>query len=771
MKRLSILALALLLIAASALTASAQGLLIVIDPPHPTPLPRPIIRPRPTPPPASYKIKELGVDARIRDQVAQVQVSQSFVNTGSRAMEVAFVFPLPYDGAIDRLTFLVDGKEYPAKLMPAKDARKIYEEHVRRNEDPALLEWLGKGMFKTSVFPVPAGAERKVTLRYSQLLRKDHDLTDFLFPLGTAKYTSKPVEKVEIRASIESTVPIKSVYSPTHEIKVKRSGKNRATVSYAVEKQVPTADFRLFFGTAKGKVGAGVLSYRPDSEEDGYFLLLASPQIEEPDAERPKKSVVCVFDRSGSMTGKKIEQAKEALKFVLNNLREGDQFNIVAYDGEVETFRPEMQRYDDKSRKAALGFVEDIYAGGSTNISGALKTALGMLQDSDRPNYVLFMTDGLPTAGETNEAKIVTLAGEANKVRARMINFGVGYDVNSRLLDRLSRANRGTSEFVRPNEDIEAHVSRLYSRISSPVMTDVSVKFEFDELKTEKGSPIRRMYPKELTDLFEGEQLVIVGRYKKSGRAKVKIAGQVGKETQKLDFPVKLVKQSDDQSYAFVEKLWAMRRIGEIIDDMDLNGRNEELVKELVALSTKHGVLTPYTSFLADENADVSDLAAGSTTGRRRAGELLHRLEETEGRAAFAQRGFKKALMEADSAAMPTAPAGEPAPADGFGLAGPGLRPGTAMPDLDRDKAVAVQSVQVVAGKVFYKRANVWYAFDVAKRDAKKLAADAKVVKRFSREYFDLVGRAKPAEVQALSRQKDGEEMMLEVDGDVYHVK
>jgi Ca-activated chloride channel family protein len=353
----------LLLVAGQAL---GQGVLIVVDPPHPVPLPRPYywIPPRPPrppmpppEPPASYKIKELALQARIVDQVARVQVSQSFVNTGSRLMEVAFVFPLPYDGAVDQLTFMVDGKEIPAKLLPAKEARSIYESYVRRNQDPALLEWIGTGMFKTSVFPVPPGAERKVNLRYNQLLRKDRQMTDFLFPLSTAKYTSAPVERVSIEASIESAIAIKSVYSPTHAIDVQRSDDRHAKVKFEVQNQVPATDFRLFYDVAKGEVGASVLSYRPSADDDGYFLLLASPQIKADSSERPAKTTIFVVDRSGSMSGKKMEQAKEALKFVLNNLRQGDTFNIVAYDSSVESFRPELQKYDDQTRKAALGFI------------------------------------------------------------------------------------------------------------------------------------------------------------------------------------------------------------------------------------------------------------------------------------------------------------------------------------------------------------------------------------------------------------------------------
>jgi hypothetical protein len=195
--------------------------------------------------------------------------------------------------------------------------------------------------------------------------------------------------------------------------------------------------------------------------------------------------------------------------------------------------------------------------------------------------------------------------------------MGVGYDVNSRLLDRISRINFGQSEFVRPDEDIERIVGRLYSRISEPVMTEVAIGFDLEGLRAEDGSAVNRVVSAGDYDLFAGEQLVIVGRYRKPGDAKVTITGKVGHREQKMDFPAKLVEQSNDESYAFVEKLWAMRRIGEIIDELDLKGKNDELVKELVALSTKHGILTPYTSFLADENAKPGELASIDARARR----------------------------------------------------------------------------------------------------------------------------------------------------------
>mgnify|MGYP005841493375 CR=1 FL=1 len=704
--------------------ASAQGLLVDVREGHPYRLPRPPIlppwppMPRPIPPrpepPQSYKIKELAVDVSLKDQIARVQVSQSFVNTGGRQMEVCFVFPLPYDGAVDRMTFMVDGKEYDAKLLTAEEARKIYESYVRRNRDPALIEWIGTGMFKTSVFPVPPGAERTVTLRYSQLCRKYGGLTELLFPLSTAKYTSHPVEKVAIRVAIQSEAKIKSIYSPSHSVDIARTGENMARVTYSGSHEVPISDFRLMYDVGDANVGASLLSYRRRADEDGYLLLLVSPQIDPQHQQAVKKTVVFVVDRSGSMSGKKIEQARNALRFVLNNLQQDDLFNIVAYDSVVESFQPELQRYSDATRQAALGFVEGIYAGGSTNIDGALQAALAQLQDDQRPSYIVFLTDGLPTAGETNLAKIVDNARQRNKVRARLFAFGVGYDVNSRLLDQLSRDLFGQSQYVRPNEDIEAHVSQLYKRIGAPVLTDLAITFDMEGFPADKGSVVNRVYPRNAHDLFAGDQLVLVGRYKQGGAVRVRVQGKVGGEMRKFDFPGQLVQHSPDDSHAYLEKLWAMRRVGEIIEEIDLHGKNQELIDELVALSTRHGIITPYTSFLADDDAKVEPLA----TVRRRAGMALEALSAESGRAGFAQRDFKATLQRAAQAA-------------------PSGAGGMVLRDIAEDREVQVTTVQQVGAKTFFLRNGRWVDSALTPEQERNVQR----IERYSDRYFDLLRR------------------------------
>jgi Ca-activated chloride channel family protein len=777
MKRAAFLA--VFLFVASAAAAFGQGVLVVVNPPHPVPLPRPTPRP-PSPTSMSYKIKELDFRAKITDQVAQVAVTQSFVNTGSRQMEVSFVFPLPYDSAIDRMTFMVDGKEYDAKLLDAKQARKTYEEYVRKSQDPALLEWVGQGMFKTSVFPVPPGAERKVSLKFSQLLRKDGKLTDLIIPLSTAKYTSSPIEKLSIHAAIETTHELKNVYSPTHAVSIERPDSKHAVLKLEAKDTIPTNDFRLLFDSANGKLGASIVSYRPDNSDEGYFLLLASPEIKAASDERSAKTVIFVVDRSGSMSGKKMEQAKEAAKFVLNNLRKGDTFNVVAYDSTVESFRPELQKYDDETRKSALGFVEGLYAGGSTNIDGALTAALGMITDKSRPNYLLFLTDGIPTVGQRDEAKIVVHAQQSNKLHARMINFGVGYDVNSRLLDRLSRDNYGQSEYVRPDENIEAHVSSVYGKLTAPVMTNVSVKVDVEGSEYAATS---RVYPKHVYDLFAGEQLVMVGRYKKAGSAKITIKGTIGDKQRSFDFPATLTEKSPDQSHAFVEKLWAMRRIGEIIDEIDLKGKNDELVKELVGLSTKHGIVTPYTSFLADENAPVHQLA-DTRLHLESAARSVDRLREAEGVRGFSQRSDKFDLQNAPVAQSAPAPAFRAAQLSsappggmpgGFGMSaaagGPAPRGSNMYRDIDTDKTIVCDAIQNCGNETLYRRGRHWIANNAKDLDPEKDKSKIEQVKRFSDEYFALI-RANTADENAiLAAQQDGEELLCRFRGQAYLVK
>jgi Ca-activated chloride channel family protein len=780
-KWLRVLALGLCAVASIPQRARGQGL-IVDRRPH-----VPVMR--------SYEVREVALDARLRDQVAEVQVTQTFYNPGSFPLEAEYLFPIPDDGAVQNFVFLVDGREVPGRLLPKDEARRIYEDIVRHKRDPALLEYMGRGVFRTSVFPIPPGAERKVTLRYTQLCRRDRDVVEFSYPFGTQKFTSKPIERLALRIDLASKDAIKSIYSPSHEPEIRRSGDYEASIRLTQHHVVPTADFRLLYTLESGALGATVLSYRPNDSDDGYFLLLASPEVKAADTKPVPKSVIFVLDRSGSMTGKKIEQAKGALKFVLDNLRDDDTFNIIVYDDRVETFKPELQRYTSETRAQAARFVENIHPGGSTDINGALTTAMAMLHDDDRPQYVLFLTDGLPTAGVTGESAIAENARKANKTHARLFAFGVGYDVNARLIDRLTGGNSGTSEYVKPDEDIEVRVSRFYAKFTSPVLAGITIDMP--------DSDLNRTYPRDIPDLFAGTQLVWVGRYHRSGRTAVRINGKVGSERRTLEFSADLAESGRGRTYDFVEKLWAVRRVGFLIDQIDLHGESRELTEELVSLSTKYGILTPYTSFLADENVPIHS----ASLNYERARDSLRELETLSGAGGTAQRAQKGAYLNAPNAAQSNAPALAYTPAPpasagggyastphrasrsfearglgrerqpgqapvqqgmgGMGAMGPMTKPAApnvvAFKDAQGNDQVAA-TVRTQGKKTFYRRGDHWVDAEVKPADEAK----AVVIEQFSDDYFKLA-RAQDAESnQYLTFE---EPVTVNLEGKIYRIE
>jgi Ca-activated chloride channel homolog len=700
------------------------------------------IMPVPAPVNRAYEIREVSIDARVRDQVAEVQVAQTFHNPGSTQLEAEYLFPLPDDAGVQNLVLMVDGKELPGRLLPRDEARRIYEEIVRSKRDPALLEYMGRGLFRTSVFPIPPGADRKVTLRYTQLCRRDRDVVEFVYPLATQKHSSRPIQKLAFNLRIEGRDPIKSVYCPSHDLAISRPGEREVKATFERRDILPTADLKLVYTLAEGAVGATVLSYRPNPNEDGYFLLLASPEVKALDVRPLPKTVIFVLDRSGSMAGKKLDQAKNALQFVLNNLRDDDTFNIVAYDDRVEAFKPELQRYNSASRAEAEKFVGNIREGGSTNIDGALKASLAMISDDSRPNYVLFLTDGLPTASETNELRISENARGGNRYHARIFAFGVGFDVNARLLDRISGGNGGTSEYVRPDEDIESHVGAFYSKMTRPAFASIGIGIG--------GTDVNRTYPRDIPDLFEGGQLVWVGRYQRSGKATVKLSGKVGGEARSFEFPADLASPGTSTGYDFVEKLWAVRRVGFIIDQIDLNGQNKELTDELVALSTKYGLLTPYTSFLADERVSLH----ASAENRRKTTENLGALQIVQGRDGTDQRAMKQTYNKAERFEEAAQYAYQ-APAAGMGGMKSGMmgggqagqsgvrRPivvGTSAAGIGNytngvaDAKAAGPSVRNVGVKTFYRKENRWIDSQVKPEEDAK----ATVVEQFSDDFFKL---------------------------------
>jgi Ca-activated chloride channel family protein len=222
------------------------------------------------------------------------------------------------------------------------------------------------------------------------------------------------------------------VYSPSHELTVTRSDARSASLAYEEADVRPALDFVLYYAASPAALGTSLLTYHAPGD-DGFFLLIVTP----PDlGEAPAlaKDLVLVLDRSGSMSGEKIEQAKRALRYVVENLNPEDRFAVLAFSDTTRALYPSLVAASPQSVAEARAWIDAASASGGTNLDLALTQALGLFGDSERPGFLVFLTDGEPTVGETDSVRIATHAVIANKARP-----GVGYDVNATLLDQRNR--------------------------------------------------------------------------------------------------------------------------------------------------------------------------------------------------------------------------------------------------------------------------------------------------------------------------------------------
>ena len=584
MKRRILLAVVMLLglITATAGTSYADGIIIPKPPPH-----------VPITEVPNLTIKYHRVRVTIENQVATTHVDQVFVNEARYEVEGTYIFPLPEEAAISEFSMWVDGEKLEGQLLDKDQARRIYEDIVRRRKDPALLEYVGRNAFQAQIFPIPPNGERRVELEYSQVLSMEGGLVKYVYPLDTERFSARPLEEVAISVEVHSHEPIKAIYSSSHQVAVDRRGEYNATVGYEEYDVLPDRDFELYYTISAEDFGLNLLSYREPSEnEDGFFLMLVAPKVEVNEREVVAQDVILVLDTSGSMRGEKLAQAKGALEFVLDNLNDEDRFNVIAFSTGVRQYAARLQPTEE--RNEALYFVRELEAVGGTDINRALLEAVAQAE-GERPTLIIFLTDGLATEGVVDTEQIIANVGREATKAVRVFTFGVGDEVNTVLLDTLAQSHRGASAYVRPGQSIEEEVSAFYAKVSSPLLADLDLDFG--------GVRVEDTYPYPLPDLFAGTQLVLVGRYRQGGFTTITLEGEVNGRLQRFAYGD--LHFRDEGGESFIPRLWATRKIGYLLSQIRLHGESRELVDEIVSLSVRYGIITPYTSFLVEETANA----------------------------------------------------------------------------------------------------------------------------------------------------------------------
>ena len=685
------------------------------------------------------EVRSVEADIEIDGQIATTTVRITLANTTRRVQRAQLVMPVAH-GAVIRFFQLEGlGDDSGARMLPREEARRIYEGIVRSMMDPALLEYLGTGAVQSDVFPVPVGGTQTIVLVYEQLLglagsRVDYALLRAESMLGgDASWT--------INAVVKNLPEGGAIHSPTHAIRIETIGGKRFV---SVARPESSGHFRLVVIHPDAEGFAGTMLHYPDPDDagSGYFMYIASVP-HEPGGEKILREVTVVLDRSGSMRGEKIEQAKSSALQIIEALEDGEKFNIIDYSTDVERFSEAPVVKSAQSVEAARGYIESIRAIGGTNISGALTGALGQAPSRGMLPIVLFLTDGLPTVGTVRESALIALAQEANIHKRRIFSIGVGFDVNAPLLTTISGDSRATTEFVGPSEDVEVKVGRMFARLAGPVLAEPRLAIDAG-----RGT-VRDIAPSRLGDVFEGEQLVIAGRYTGDPRSiGITLAGaaQAGERTFEMSFPV----NGATRSGRHVARLWATRQIAALIDairrsgaDGSSGGEHRELVDEIVRLSIEFGVLTEYTAFLADDVGVVGGRPVATSAEIRR--EIERNLDAARG-ARSGEIGVAQSMLnsERERAVAPSAPA------DGamalYALGG----------ELRADEVASLgaklrSNVQQAGSDTLYFKMGRWVTADVVETPT---VDPDETVEFASERYFELAGELAADGRQALLAQK-----------------
>lgn len=560
-----------------------------------------------------FKIDYLHIRSKIRNQLTTTKVEQVFVNPNSLEVNGMYIFPVPDDAVTSNLTLSINGESVQGELLSQRESHRIYMESARYGGNIAILEHLGTRAFVAKVPRIPAYGERRVQLTYSQALSADGDLTKYTYPLSLAKSATGLIGNLHIEMEIESDNALRSMHSPSHKLTINRKEQQHVHISYQDTDVDPDDDFVCYFSVSDDKFALTLLTHRADEKEDGYFIMFVSPKYEVKQTEIIEKDFIFVLDRSGSMSGRKVRQAKEALRYCVQNLNDGDRFNLILFNQDITSLSDSLnrgkewfggERWSDSTvlsnkpidvkngREKAFDFIDGIEGRGMTNINEALLVALTENPDPNRPRFIVFLTDGRPTVGVTKASRILMNVTKANKNQSRIFVFGVGYDVNDHLLDKMAMDNGGTSSYVTPNENIEDGVSSLFRKMNEPMLVDVGINF---------GQIItKEITPKKLPDLFREEQLMILGRYEGYGDIVLKLRGIISGERHEFSKDMHFSELETDND--FLPHLWAESRVMELVDEAALNGGNEELHKEIERLSKKFGVQTPYTTLIAADD-------------------------------------------------------------------------------------------------------------------------------------------------------------------------
>jgi len=521
--------------------------------------------------------EQLNVD--IDGQYASTRLRQTFHNLSGDRVEGLYSLRAGPGAKADGFAYWNGEQKIVGEVFERGVARQVYQNVTRRRRDPGLLEETGDGVFSFAVSPIAPGERKRVEVSYGQWLPR-HVATVELHAPVTRKDS-------DVTVTIWDGRELRDITSPTHQLDVQRLSNGRYLVrTHKAMGAGDPSELVLHYQIADKAWTPAGYAHR-DKEQDAYFTLtLAAPELSASAA--MAKDVTLVIDRSGSMAGEAIRQAREACIDIVKRLRSDDRLNIILFDHTVEKLYPEPKPVTEAIRRQAIEYLQMMEDGGATDLAMALEQALASQASGNRPRVVLFFTDG------QSDVPSVLTAMQADKRDVRVFTVGFGSDVNKALLSRLAARKRGRFTYISAASNIEREVSTLYRQIDAPVLVDVSLEAS--------GGTIARIYPPTLPDLFVDDELRISGRLHASGPVTFTIKGKQGGRS--FSRSVRLAATAELKR-PWVARQWAGARVDDLLDEIALGSGGTEIQNEVVDLALAYNFATPYTAFLAIPESEL----------------------------------------------------------------------------------------------------------------------------------------------------------------------
>jgi len=535
------------------------------------------------------------VTVDIRDQIARTTIEESFVNSTTATLEGVFYFPLPADASISGFGMWIGDELVEADIVEKQRARAIYEDILRRKKDPGLLEWSGGNLFKARVFPIPGGSEKRIRIQYTQVLPLEGTRLRYRYALRSELLRAHPLRQLRIDVSVSSTMPIRSIASPTHEVRAKRTD-HAATADFEAEEDTPQRDFEIDIEVERGDALTVVPHRRAD---DGYFMLLLSPPDpaqgqwqRELTPERGPLDLLLLADTSGSMHRAAREAQAAFVGSLLSLLGPNDRFRLLATDVDVHPFRDGPSQATDAEAAAALDFLSKRPSLGWTDLDKAFAAALSAAGPG---TVVVYVGDGIGTTGDADpqalaqRLRALGMGGAKDAPVCHAVAVSSTYE--KPVLEAI--AGIGGGSVRETGDDPAAAAFGLLSEAAQPVVKDLKVSFE--------GIRTARVYPARLPNLPAGRQQVVLGRFLPTGgdqHGKVIVTGTL--QGKPVRYAADFLLREGEEGNSFVPRLWARHHIDALLAE----GNGKEVTDEIVSFSAEMGIMTPLTSFLVLENDD-----------------------------------------------------------------------------------------------------------------------------------------------------------------------